>query len=1641
MRIVTLILIIIMLSSGTVYGGLMLNLTKTCDVFDANYLEDVNYTYYLHNVGDEALHGLNLTDNRLGIIPLSQTDLDVGKWVNISVIHKINATDMPEGSLRNSAKATAYGPGPSNTLVTSNTANCSISLGFSGHIDVVKGRLSASPVKIGSVVGYRISVTNPLSNGIALRNVSITEDILYSPYPVVNTSIALDRSTLNPGETTTGFYYYTVKHDDIRGRPGSNSPVGQFDISNTVWVEAYPDWANSTALKSYGTRVVPASYTSSQVVKKFANLSEGVANTEITFRIFVNNTGDTLLNRTDLWDLLPAGLDYVSSNPSALSSSNVNGTTTLYWSNLSQTLGILHVGGIYEVEVKAKISGSHLGTLLNKVTSKSYNLRNESVTSKYDTPIAARKQNISVIKTSDITSGSPGAVVNFTLTVNNTGNITLKNVFVSDKLPSGLTYDSSSAGSVNSGQNVYWPDIGPMSSGSMKSLWIRARIDGSVYGTMTNQVDVVGKPEHGDNVTDNATAIVQADEANIQVTKTADPTFGSAGTMVNFTLNVTNNGIALLPNVFVSDKLPSGLTYDSSSAGSVNSGQDVYWPDIGPMSSGSMKSLWIRARIDGSVYGTMTNQVDVEGKPEHGDNVTDNATAIVQADEANIQVTKTADPTFGSAGTMVNFTLNVTNNGIALLPNVFVSDKLPSGLTYDSSSAGSVNSGQNVYWPDIGPMSSGSMKSLWIRARIDGSVYGTMTNQVDVEGKPEHGDNVTDNATAIVQADEANIQVTKTADPTFGSAGTMVNFTLNVTNNGIALLPNVFVSDKLPSGLTYDSSSAGSVNSGQNVYWPDIGPMSSGSMKSLWIRARIDGSVYGTMTNQVDVVGKPEHGDNVTDNATAIVQADEANIQVTKTADPTFGSAGTMVNFTLNVTNNGIALLPNVFVSDKLPSGLTYDSSSAGSVNSGQNVYWPDIGPMSSGSMKSLWIRARIDGSVYGTMTNQVDVEGKPEHGDNVTDNATAIVQADEANIQVTKTADPTFGSAGTLVNFTLNVTNNGIALLPNVFVSDKLPSGLTYDSSSAGSVNSGQNVYWPDIGPMSSGSMKSLWIRARIDGSVYGTMTNQVDVVGKPEHGDNVTDNATAIVQADEANIQVTKTADPTFGSAGTLVNFTLNVTNNGIALLPNVFVSDKLPSGLTYDSSSAGSVNSGQNVYWPDIGPMSSGSMKSLWIRARIDGSVYGTMTNQVDVVGKPEHGDNVTDNATAIVQADEANIQVTKTAVPTFGSAGTLVNFTLNVTNNGIALLPNVFVSDKLPSGLTYDSSSAGSVNSGQNVYWPDIGPMSSGSMKSLWIRARIDGSVYGTMTNQVDVEGKPEHGDNVTDNATAIVQADEANIQVTKTADPTFGSAGTLVNFTLNVTNNGIALLPNVFVSDKLPSGLTYDSSSAGSVNSGQNVYWPDIGPMSSGSMKSLWIRARIDGSVYGTMTNQVDVVGKPEHGDNVTDNATAIVQADEANIQVTKTADPTFGSAGTLVNFTLNVTNNGIAQLPNVFVSDKLPSGLTYDSSSAGSVNSGQNVYWPDIGPMSSGSMKSLWIRARIDGSVYGTMTNQVDVVGKPEHGDNVTDNATAIVQADEARINVTKVADPTTASPGAEIRFVINILNNGNTAFGSCKSH
>ncbi|MCX6678945.1 MAG: DUF11 domain-containing protein, partial [Methanothrix sp.] len=365
-------------------------------------------------------------------------------------------------------------------------------------------------------------------------------------HPTAHTVVVnLDKTTLLPGEVANGIVVvYNIVQEDIRGPPVGKIGAGQPVVTDYACAVGYPSWENPVTgdtVSGINTKTVGIDYETRQELVKTASPEEGAPHSQTTFHITVSNTGNVLLNRTELRDYLPEGLSFVSATPPETSVSISGGITTIYWTNLCQSFNaVLNPGDHFDVDVVASFNGDKYGKLTNLVTNIGYNLRNESITNTTEKDVIARKPNIVVVKTPNISSGSVGAVVNFTLNVTNTGNISLTNVFVRDVLPAGMSYISSSKGGINNGLTVTWQDIGPLGAGSSKSLWIKALIDGSKFGLLTNVVDVIGQPEYGENVTSRATADVEAQAAGIIVDKVANPSEGTKGAIITFPMKITN---------------------------------------------------------------------------------------------------------------------------------------------------------------------------------------------------------------------------------------------------------------------------------------------------------------------------------------------------------------------------------------------------------------------------------------------------------------------------------------------------------------------------------------------------------------------------------------------------------------------------------------------------------------------------------------------------------------------------------------------------------------------------------------------------------------------------------------------------------------------------------------------------------------------------------------------------------------------------------------------------------------------------------------------------------------------------------------------------------------------------------------------
>jgi uncharacterized repeat protein (TIGR01451 family) len=254
---------------------------------------------------------------------------------------------------------------------------------------------------------------------------------------------------------------------------------------------------------------------------------------------------------------------------------------------------------------------------------------------------------IKVTKTASPDSGAESTDVTFTITVKNTGDLTLDPVKVVDTIPAGMSYVSTGTSPapdsyVENGDGTWtvtWNNITALDPGeTAPPIYLIAHIDGDKLGTLINSVTAIGTPPYGDDVEDTDTAPVRVYHAGIDVDKTAYPACGAASANITFTIVVTNTNGSVLDPVIVVDTLPDGMSYVSDDAGGTESPEGTITWDIGPLASGNATTIHLVASIDGDELGTLVNEVTATGTPPEGDDVEDTDTADVLAIDARITI-------------------------------------------------------------------------------------------------------------------------------------------------------------------------------------------------------------------------------------------------------------------------------------------------------------------------------------------------------------------------------------------------------------------------------------------------------------------------------------------------------------------------------------------------------------------------------------------------------------------------------------------------------------------------------------------------------------------------------------------------------------------------------------------------------------------------------------------------------------------------------------------------------------------------------------------------------------------------------------------------------------------------------------------
>ncbi|MFC4429112.1 DUF7507 domain-containing protein [Citricoccus alkalitolerans] len=1586
--------------------------------------DTVTYGFTVTNNGNVTLGGVGITDELDGLSGISYGQwpdaeapgvLAPGEQVTAQATYDLTQADVDAGSVENTATVTGSTPG-GDPVEDDDGNTVSVEPGPVLELGKTGALADGSTGSAGDTVEYTFQVTN--SGNVTLSTIDITDEmdgvsgITFGAWPGAE-------GTLAPGQQVTATATYVLTQDDVDAGA----------VENTATVTGTPPNSDDPIAPGDGVSTVPIPATPGVEITKTSDL-EGNAGDgyRINYTFDVVNTGNVTLTAVAVTDGLlderGIALEY-GSWPDAdgvlAPGERVTATATYPLTQTQVDSG--------SVENTASVTGTPPNEQTEPPTDESTVL----------TRVPA-EPSLELTKSNALAEGAagiPGDEVTYTFEVENTGNVTIAGVEVTDEMEGlseisfGEWPDPEAAGSLAPGQTV---------TATATYALTQADLDA---GVIDNTASVTGTPPNSDTPVEDEDGSTQPlpQAPTIDVAKSGaidEADEHVAGTTVGYDFTVTNTGNVTLTGVSLSDELAgiSEITFGAwptdGAAGTLAPGESV---------TATATYTLTQADVDA---GQVDNLVTAAGTPPSGDPVGDEDTATVPVN-ANpaLALAKTGlqDPDAeGRAGDVVTFTFSATNTGNVTLSGVAITDELDglSGITYGAwpAQAGVLAPGERV---------EATATYELTQADVDA---GSVVNTATVTGTPPNSDEPIDPAEAdstVPVEPGPGMELDKIgmlSPGASGTAGDTVEYTFTATNTGNVTLSGVAITDELDglSGITYGAwpAQAGVLAPGERV---------EATATYVLTQADVDA---GGVVNTATVTGTPPNSDEPIDPAedgTTVLVPQDPLISVDKDSVLPEGAtphAGDRVDYTFTVTNEGNVTLDGVTLSDEL-AGLS-------ALEWGE---WPGVeGVLTPGqtvtAIATLTLtQEHIDA---GGVENTVDVRGTPPTtdpgtpADPVTGEDTRVQPlAQNPGIAVEKSSETAAGAgsvAGDTVTYTFEVENTGNVTLEDVALADELEglSGITVEN-------------WPNAegvlapGETAAGTATYTLTQTDVDA---GGVDNRVSATGTPPN------DLPAPVASDEDHLPLQGTPrlsleksasldDAANTAAGDTVTFTFEVENTGTVTLSDVGISDGLE-GLS-------EISFGD---WPaGVGTLAPGetvSATATYQLTQADVDAHG-VDNSATVTGTPPNSGTPvrgTDDVRIAVSPEPA-ISLEKTADLAEGSTvatGETVDYTFRVVNDGNVTLTDVAVADEMPglSEISYGDwpGAAGTLAPGEEVV---------GSATYVLTQADVDS---GTVENTATVSGTPPTGGPENPEPAAPIEAEDSNtyplpqlpeLDLTKTgslAEGATGAAGDTVHFSFEVENTGNVTITDVTLTDRMDglSEISYGDwpSEAGTLAPGETV-------TASATYQLTQADADAGGvdntaSVIGTSpTVDPGAPGQPGQPEGpVDEDSVTVPVGGAAGIELEKSATLDNGAAsvaGDTVRYTFEVTNAGAQTLSGIVLTDEMD-GLSEMAwgewpGEAGTLAPGESV---------TAAADYRLTQADLDA---GAVVNTADVTATTSGGDPVSSTSTSNQDLPRATalglVKLGALTDGAIGAVGDEVVYTFEAANTGNVTITDVVVH
>ena len=764
------------------------------------------------------------------------------------------------------------------------------------------------------------------------------------------------------------------------------------------------------------------------------------------------------------------------------------------------------------------------------------------------------------------------------------------------------------------------------------------------------------------------------------------------------------------------------------------------------------------------------------------------SSALAQADLA---VTKSC-PSTAAAGSDVSFDVTILNVGDSDATSVSLTDPLPAGMTFvsatqnngpafDCSSQPAVGTNGTITCT-IATLTAGSSADFTFVANIppatpQGTTFTNIATASSIPADP-NTENNSGSASVMVPIPQADIGVQKVG-PSSAAPNTDVAYAIAVNNAGPDPAASFSLTDTLPgtmtfvsiaqnSGPAFDCSSHPSVGSGGTITCT-IASLASGASATFTLTGHIpSGTASNTSFSNTANVSSSTTDPNPDNNSSLFaLVVNSSDLAITKTGPATAASGGT-ISWTITASNNGPDISQPTTFNDPLPAGTTFASivqntgstfvcTDPGAGNNGNvSCSIGTLGQFASGASAQFTLTANINPSFAGSLSNTATISGPNADTNPGNDIATAVTNVTaSADLAVSKTG-PATANAGTDITYTVTLTNNGPSNAASVALNDAVPANTTFVSESQ-TTGATFSCTTPPVGgtgtvnctiasfaPGSATFSITVHINPGAVGAVISNTANATTSTTDSTPGNNtstVLTNATG-----SADVSIVKTAAAA-ASTGSNLTYNINVTNNGPSDAASVTITDTLPANTTFVSESQPTGPAfictnpsvgGTGTVSCSIATLTAGTSATFSIVVQIAvAAPLGPSSNTAMVTSSadPTPANNSSTAVTTIALAT-ADLAITKTPAPGPYGTGLPLTYTIVVTNGGPSTATAVTVTDILPPGTTFQSTTPGGACSGSTTITCNAGTLSNGASASCTLTVTLPSSP-GPVTNTASV----------------------------------------------------------------------------------------------------------------------------------------------------------------------------------------------------------------------------------------------------------------------------------------------------------------